>query len=841
MSSSAEIVQHPAYGLRTLLKDKNFDRSSVRNSCIAYSKNIANLYCLQLTSRRQTKCDCLIRMFSETAIDSDELFEEVHGHIGDTLMAWGESSMTERYRFAHQWFRQAAFLQTRMKADRQKCYFTMPDLTFTGGGQERNYTESGWDIYNGGTFCRNALMNLFGIGANFVATVKSGLVGIEHGLAGKSGMASNRNKGRALMYTSMREHLLELQTEAAPFATRVIRDETGTTVRGDDVDEVVLPPHYSIHKIYVAWVCSMGWQVTYSNRARTRHNAIDKYIRVEEGFDDDNGIAKQQVCSYRCFRMFWKKEFPKLKMRNRGEDVCTDCVIFTNRLNALRKRRRHNQAVACANSNPPQVHTMCLPATPQPPPSQMPTPPLTHQPVSSQGEGAVEETEGILPASLMAKFQELRISVQDPLVEVEVEINIIPPEVRGVRVGSDIAPEDLEGGNGNVEVDGEIGVELDGDSDTEEVDETEFVNLLMLAKTHVIMAKCQRTHLQSQCAFVKQNNSLLTQFSKCISLTIDMGQNIGLPNLAGEQAGDTYYMTAKNLFNFGVVDNETGKMNCYVWKEEDSKRGANNIVSCLHFEFKKRGVFEKKFKDGELFICGDNCAGQNKNETMLRYLVWLCESGYFSRVQLSFLIKGHTKNACDRMFNLLKFIYRNVNIYAYSQLIEVLDTHQDITVVPVTNTNMFDFQEWLDGIYVGVRSGTVFSEHVFTIKKATPTLLLRQKYIEAPIKGDCQDLLPKRGKKKKTPEARLNAITFERMEAELKSLPAPGMDPLKAHDLFKKWRPLLPEKYQEETCPFPGDAIMASVKEKKNTKRRDKKKAQDNINEDHKAKRGKDT
>ena len=102
---------------------------------------------------------------------------------------------------------------------------------------------------------------------------------------------------------------------------------------------------------------------------------------------------------------------------------------------------------------------------------------------------------------------------------------------------------------------------------------------------------------------------------------------------------------------------------------------------------------------------------------MLRYLVWLCEAGYFSRVQLSFLIKDHTKNACDRMFNLLKFIYRNVNIYAYSQLTEVLDTHQDITVLPTESTSMFDFQEWLDSCYIWVRSGTVCSEHVFTITK----------------------------------------------------------------------------------------------------------------------------
>ena len=67
-----------------------------------------------------------------------------------------------------------------------------------------------------------------------------------------------------------------------------------------------------------------------------------------------------------------------------------------------------------------------------------------------------------------------------------------------------------------------------------------------------------------------------------------MGQNIGIPNLAGEQAGDTYYLTAQTVLHFGGADNETGKMNIYIWKEEDAKRGANNIRSCLHIQLKKR-------------------------------------------------------------------------------------------------------------------------------------------------------------------------------------------------------------------------------------------------------------
>ena len=65
-------------------------------------------------------------------------------------------------------------------------------------------------------------------------------------------------------------------------------------------------------------------------------------------------------------------------------------------------------------------------------------------------------------------------------------------------------------------------------------------------------------------------------------LTIEMGQNLGLPNMAAEQVGDTYFMTPITILLFGVNDNclEGGShmMNVYVWHEKDGKQGANNIA-----------------------------------------------------------------------------------------------------------------------------------------------------------------------------------------------------------------------------------------------------------------------
>ena len=58
-----------------------------------------------------------------------------------------------------------------------------------------------------------------------------------------------------------------------------------------------------------------------------------------------------------------------------------------------------------------------------------------------------------------------------------------------------------------------------------------------------------------------------------------------------------------------------------------------------------------------LSVFCDNCGGQNKNNTVLRMAVFLVEMGYFKEVEVVFLIVRHTKNACDRLFNMLKCVY----------------------------------------------------------------------------------------------------------------------------------------------------------------------------------------
>ena len=62
------------------------------------------------------------------------------------------------------------------------------------------------------------------------------------------------------------------------------------------------------------------------------------------------------------------------------------------------------------------------------------------------------------------------------------------------------------------------------------------------------------------------------------------------------------------------------------------------------------------------------------------------------------LVKGHTKNACDRIFNLLKLDYRSFNIFTSDKMISHLDVNAQISVREMKSCEFFDFLLFSDNI-----------------------------------------------------------------------------------------------------------------------------------------------
>lgn len=174
----------------------------------------------------------------------------------------------------------------------------------------------------------------------------------------------------------------------------------------------------------------------------------------------------------------------------------------------------------------------------------------------------------------------------------------------------------------------------------------------------------------------------------------------------------------------------------------------------------------------------DNCPGQNKNRMVIRFFMYLVERGFFLKVNLIFLVKGHTKNICDRTFNLLKLEYHNKNIYSTEELMEVLDTHDQVTAIKVDET---DFNEWdsiFDELY-SRPSGFTEKPHIFSFSHDTPGSVSYSMY-------DGQEVTTKQLTKKNV----LNRDEILKRTPDLSE--APGMKEIKRMELWTKWRPLIP-------------------------------------------------
>ena len=52
---------------------------------------------------------------------------------------------------------------------------------------------------------------------------------------------------------------------------------------------------------------------------------------------------------------------------------------------------------------------------------------------------------------------------------------------------------------------------------------------------------------------------------------------------------------------------------------------------------------------------------------------------------------------------------------------------------------------------------------------------------------------------------------------------ATWLKPIKQVELYKKWRPLVPEEYADEICPKPSDSVFEMVKNERSEKQKAKK------------------
>ena len=84
-----------------------------------------------------------------------------------------------------------------------------------------------------------------------------------------------------------------------------------------------------------------------------------------------------------------------------------------------------------------------------------------------------------------------------------------------------------------------------------------------------------------------------------------------------------------------------------------------------------------------MFLHADNRCGQNKNNTMVQYLMWRTMIKLHSSATLSFLVVGHTKFSPDWCFGLFKRKYRRRKIGRLQDIVDAVNKSAECNVAQV--------------------------------------------------------------------------------------------------------------------------------------------------------------
>jgi hypothetical protein len=165
----------------------------------------------------------------------------------------------------------------------------------------------------------------------------------------------------------------------------------------------------------------------------------------------------------------------------------------------------------------------------------------------------------------------------------------------------------------------------------------------------------------------------------------------------------------------------------------EAKKGGNSVVSLLWKKFLDvKGLRTPVGTPAhEINFVFDNCAGQNKNRMVMRFLFFLVKLKIARTARAIFLVKGHTKNDCDRMFNLMKYDYRKTNCYTPPELIELVNQHPQVTAIPMAANDFFDW-EALQNKMIAKADG-ILKNHIFTVRNHDSDRMMIQEYDGSPI------------------------------------------------------------------------------------------------------------
>lgn len=179
-----------------------------------------------------------------------------------------------------------------------------------------------------------------------------------------------------------------------------------------------------------------------------------------------------------------------------------------------------------------------------------------------------------------------------------------------------------------------------------------------------------------------------------VALTFDFMQNLPLPHIPIQEV---FYLRQLWVNCFGIKNLKTNESVFYVYHEGLANKGANEVCSMiLHYL--------DTFLDGnvkELYLFSDNCPGQNKNHTVIRFLMSLTDTNKYTRITHYFPIRGHSFLPNDQDFGVVKKKIKKCDrIYVPDEYYSIMsEACEKFSVYMLSTREVVDFSNWWTSYY----------------------------------------------------------------------------------------------------------------------------------------------
>jgi len=175
-----------------------------------------------------------------------------------------------------------------------------------------------------------------------------------------------------------------------------------------------------------------------------------------------------------------------------------------------------------------------------------------------------------------------------------------------------------------------------------------------------------------------------------MGLSFDYMQNLPLPVVPVQEV---FYVCQLWVYEFCAHNMKIGKATFYFYHEGQALKGHNEVTSFLN-DYIRANVPEEIT---ELHLFCDGCPGQNKNSTMIKFLMLLSVNRN-TKINIYFPQRSHSINDCDRNFATVKCtIKREDRLFTHQQYVDLIHSStmsKKFSVKTITYSDVIDFKAW---------------------------------------------------------------------------------------------------------------------------------------------------